>query len=225
MSPTRPSAAVASATRTIADRRAPVLPPSASAAPAVPADSTDLSSRPRPRGRGGPARPRPTAADASRPPAVEADAERTASGPRAQAPRGLATVAQDRRARRRRAARRRVAPACRVPKALAIVRAPKHRLLVVCTAVLATGMLCVLLLNTIISQGAFRQHELELALIHASESEERLSRQVQLAEAPHRGGAPARELGMVPAAAPVFLRLSDGAVLGDPVPAPRLRAR
>jgi hypothetical protein len=106
------------------------------------------------------------------------------------------------------------------PSALAIVRAPRHRLLVVCTAVLATGMLCVLLLNTMISQGAFRQYELELALIHASEADDQLSRQVQLAEAPLEVERRARALGMVPAAAPVFLRLSDGAVLGDPVPAP-----
>jgi hypothetical protein len=43
---------------------------------------------------------------------------------------------------------------------------------------------------------------------------------VQLAEAPLEVERRARALGMVPAAAPVFLRLSDGAVLGEPVPAP-----
>jgi hypothetical protein len=99
-------------------------------------------------------------------------------------------------------------------------RAPRHRLLLVCTGVLAVGLLGVLLLNTIISQGAFRQHELEVALILLSEEEEALARAVQQAEAPIEVERRARALGMVPAAAPVFLRLSDGAILGEPVPAP-----
>ena len=98
-------------------------------------------------------------------------------------------------------------------------RTPRHRLLLACTGVLALGMLAVLLLNTIISQGAFRQHELEIDLILLAEKEESLARQVQLAETPIEVEKKARELGMVPAAAPVFLRLSDGKILGEPVPA------
>ena len=84
---------------------------------------------------------------------------------------------------------------------------------------LTIAMLAVLLLNTIISQGAFRQHELEIDLILLAEKEESLARQVQLAETPIEVEKKARELGMVPAAAPVFLRLSDGKILGEPVPA------
>lgn len=103
---------------------------------------------------------------------------------------------------------------------LAVARSPRHRFLLACTGVLALGFLLVLLLNTVISQGAFRQHELEIALVHASEAEERLSRQAQLAEAPLEVERRARALGMVPAGSPVFLRLSDGKVLGVPVPAP-----
>ena len=99
-------------------------------------------------------------------------------------------------------------------------RVPRHRMLLVCTAVLAAGFFAVLLLNTIISQGAFRQHELEIQLILLAEKEEALARSVQQAEAPLEVEKAARKLGMVPAAAPVFLRLSDGKVLGEPVPAP-----
>lgn len=99
-------------------------------------------------------------------------------------------------------------------------RVPRHRLLLACTAVLAVGLIGVLLLNTIISQGAFRQHELEIDLILTAEEEESLARAVQQAEAPIEVEKRARALGMVPAAAPVFLRLSDGAILGEPVPAP-----
>jgi hypothetical protein len=90
----------------------------------------------------------------------------------------------------------------------------------VCTAVLAAGFFAVLLLNTVISQGAFRQHELEIQLILLAEKEEALARSVQQAEAPLEVEKAARKLGMVPAAAPVFLRLSDGRILGEPVPAP-----
>ena len=93
-------------------------------------------------------------------------------------------------------------------------------MLVACTAALAAGLFAVLLLNTVISQGAFRQHELEINLILLAEKEEALARAVQLDEAPLEVEKAARKLGMVPAAAPVFLRLSDGRILGEPVPAP-----
>jgi hypothetical protein len=93
-------------------------------------------------------------------------------------------------------------------------------MLLVCTAILAAGFVGVLLLNTIISQGAFRQHELEIDLILLAEKEEALARAVQQAEAPLEVEKRARALGMVPAAAPVFLRLADGKILGEPVPAP-----
>jgi hypothetical protein len=93
-------------------------------------------------------------------------------------------------------------------------------MLLACTAVLAAGFFAVLLLNTVISQGAFRQHELEIQLILLAEKEEALARAVQQAEAPLEVEKAARKLGMVPAAAPVFLRLSDGRILGEPVPAP-----
>ena len=88
-----------------------------------------------------------------------------------------------------------------------------------CTAALAAGFFAVLLLNTVISQGAFRQNELEIQLILLAEKEESLARAVQLAESPIEVEKAARKLGMVPAAAPVFLSLSDGKVLGEPVPA------
>jgi hypothetical protein len=77
----------------------------------------------------------------------------------------------------------------------------------------------VLLLNTVISQGAFRQNELEIDLILLAEEEEDLARSIQVAESPVKVEKAARKLGMVPAAAPVFLSLADGKILGEPVPA------
>jgi hypothetical protein len=100
------------------------------------------------------------------------------------------------------------------------VRAPRHRLLLASTATLALGLLGVLLLSTVISQGAFRQHDLEVSLILLAEKEEALAAGLQKAEAPLQLEKRARRLGLVPAAAPVFLRLSDGAILGERIPAP-----
>lgn len=100
------------------------------------------------------------------------------------------------------------------------VRAPRHRILLASIAVLGLGLLGVLLLSTVISQGAFRQHDLEVKLILLAEREEALSRELRQAEAPLELEKKARKLGMVPAAAPIFLRLSDGAILGVAVPAP-----
>lgn len=95
----------------------------------------------------------------------------------------------------------------------------RHRTLVASTAALGLGLLGVLLINTVVSQGAFRQHQLEVDLILASEQEEALTRAVQLAESPLQVEKAARALGMVPAASPVFLRLADGSILGSPVAA------
>ena len=94
--------------------------------------------------------------------------------------------------------RRRPIPSQGTPR----TRVPRHRMLLVCTAALAAGFFAVLLLNTVISQGAFRQHELEIELILLAEKEEALARSVQQAEAPLEVEKAARKLGMVPAAAP-----------------------
>jgi hypothetical protein len=103
-------------------------------------------------------------------------------------------------------------------------REKRHRLLLVSTAVLALGMLGVLFLNALISAGAFRRYDLEIDLIYLAEEEEALSSAVQQAESPVEVERRARALGMVPAKAPVFLRLADGALLGEPVPAPAATA-
>jgi hypothetical protein len=97
---------------------------------------------------------------------------------------------------------------------------PSHRLLLACTAIIALGLLAVVFVNAALSQGAFRQHELEIQLIYAAEKEEALARKVQVDEAPATLERKAAELGMVPAGSPVFLDLKTGKIRGEPVPAP-----
>jgi hypothetical protein len=99
-------------------------------------------------------------------------------------------------------------------------RVPGHRLLLACTAIIALGLLAVLFVNAALSQGAFRQHELEIQLIYAAEKEEALARKVQVDEAPATLERKAAALGMVPAGSPVFLDLATGKIRGEPVPAP-----
>ena len=89
----------------------------------------------------------------------------------------------------------------------------------VVTGLLVGGMVLLLVLNTSLAQGAFEigalsQEQRELAV-----TEQRLLQDVAVAEAPESLQREARRLGMVASVSPVFLRLSDGRVLGRPQPA------
>lgn len=90
--------------------------------------------------------------------------------------------------------------------------------LVIC-GVLAIGLLAMLAINTSLASGAF-------ALTDAKRTQAVLGEQAQaLAQIVAEQGTPARlqqraeDLGMVATRTPVFLRLRDGAVLGEPEPA------
>ena len=85
---------------------------------------------------------------------------------------------------------------------------------------LAAGLLALLLLNTVLGQDAFRLYDLQSSTRTLTEDEQVLRQEVDRLQSPGRLADAARGLGMVPAPAPVFLRLSDGAVLGTPTPAP-----
>lgn len=87
-------------------------------------------------------------------------------------------------------------------------------------AVLTLGLLGMLLVNTALAQGAFTLTSLQQQRAQLLEQEQALRAQVALAEAPAQVEVAARELGMVPQDVPVFLRLTDGAILGNPVPQP-----
>jgi hypothetical protein len=80
-----------------------------------------------------------------------------------------------------------------------------------------------LVLNTTLAQGAFEIGSLESAQHALAVQEQQLQQTVALQESPEALQARAARLGMVPAASPVFLRLADGAVLGDPKAATGVR--
>ena len=82
--------------------------------------------------------------------------------------------------------------------------------------ILAAGLLGLLLLNTVLAQDAFRLHALQLQARVLADQEQALQRDVERLQSPQVLAAKASALGLVPAGPPVFLRLSDGKVLGVP---------
>lgn len=89
----------------------------------------------------------------------------------------------------------------------------------VVVALLLGGMAVLLVLNTTLAQGAFEITALTRAQNALAVQEQTLLQQVAVEESPESLQSRADKLGMVPVSAPVFLRLSDGAVLGTPIPA------
>lgn len=90
---------------------------------------------------------------------------------------------------------------------------------VMIVGLLLAGMAALLLLNTTLAQGAFTQQALHQEQSALAVTEQLYSQQVAEAESPGILQEQANAAGMVPVTSPVFLRLSDGKVLGDPTPA------
>lgn len=87
---------------------------------------------------------------------------------------------------------------------------------VVLLAVAFAGLMTYLTLQTQLSQGAFDERRLTAELRDSAAQVQELQQQATVLAAPATLDRRARQLGMVPLSAPVFLRLSDGQVLGKP---------
>jgi hypothetical protein len=98
-------------------------------------------------------------------------------------------------------------------------RAPRAPFLLLVLTLLVGGLVTLLLLNTALGRGAFVVHDLEQRSGQLADREQGLQQQVALEASPARLAQRARRLGMVPSENPVFLRTSDGRVLGVPRPA------
>jgi hypothetical protein len=83
-------------------------------------------------------------------------------------------------------------------------------------AVMSLGLLVLLVLNTALAKGSFRAHELRVQTADLAQREQALRTQIQEASSPVTLSKRAKELGLVPATSPVFIRLSDGKILGVP---------
>lgn len=92
---------------------------------------------------------------------------------------------------------------------------------VLCMGVLATSLLTVLLLNTSMAQGEYTRYALATRLAQSAQTQQRLTTELDGAASPGALAQRASGLGMVPSGTGGYLRLADGAVLGNPAPAGR----
>lgn len=92
-------------------------------------------------------------------------------------------------------------------------------------AVIACGGVAVivvaqLLLSIAVAQGAYEIDAYQVRQAELAREEQKLAEDLDRVESPQYLARNAEALGMVPNANPVYLRLSDGAVLGEPTAAP-----
>lgn len=107
---------------------------------------------------------------------------------------------------------------------LRIVRAPSRPrtrvpFIVLCVSILAGALLGALLLNVTMAQTSYAIRDRQVELAQLTEQQQDLTQQLEVAGSPESLARRARALGMVPAPAPAFLRLSDGVIIGESVPA------
>jgi len=85
--------------------------------------------------------------------------------------------------------------------------------------ILTLGLGLLLLLNTLLAQGSFTLHSLDAKVASLTDREQALQQRTAELAAPQRLARRAAEIGMVPSANPAFLRVQDGKILGEPMPA------
>ncbi len=79
---------------------------------------------------------------------------------------------------------------------------------------IVAGVMANLVVQTFLSQGAFTEQQLLLQTRNSAAEVQALQQQLSVMAAPATLSERARKLGMVPMDNPVFLRLSDGEILG-----------
>jgi len=101
------------------------------------------------------------------------------------------------------------------PRATTPARTP---FVLLVAGILSTGLVTLLLLNTALSQGSFTVTDLQQRAAALADREQALAQELARNESPPWLASSAGKLGMVPSRSPVFLRTSDGKVLGEPRP-------
>jgi hypothetical protein len=97
--------------------------------------------------------------------------------------------------------------------------APRAPFAAAVVALLVSGLIGLLVLNTYLGKDAFQRHALQVEGRKLADQEQFLTREVEALRAPSALAEKAAGLGMVQAGPPAFLRLPGGEVLGAPAPA------
>ncbi|WP_448809820.1 hypothetical protein [Agromyces bauzanensis] len=96
---------------------------------------------------------------------------------------------------------------------------PRVAYAVISVAAVAVIVVVQLLLSIALAQGAYEIDGFQLRQAELAREQQQLSEDLDRLESPQYLAMNAEALGMVPNTAPVYLRLSDGAVLGEPTAA------
>jgi hypothetical protein len=96
--------------------------------------------------------------------------------------------------------------------------APRAPFVVLVGTLLTGGLAGLLFLHTALAEDSFRLHDLKNRSALLTDREQALEQQVAQEASPKRLSAKAEALGMVHSVNPVFIRLTDGKVLGKPKP-------
>lgn len=108
--------------------------------------------------------------------------------------------------------------AATTPRQLRVVAPPQVQgnglFLALCAVLLLGGFVAVLVLNTAMAKGSYTMRDLQRRSDALADSQDALRHTIDGVSGPGPLAQRARALGMVPAATPAFLRLSDGKVLG-----------
>lgn len=114
-------------------------------------------------------------------------------------------------------------PAPRGPRLRVLPRAqrvPGNRFLVLVAGLLVSGLIGLLVLNLSMQKGAFELAAIQQRTADLRTHEQALAYDMQRLESTQHLWRRATALGMVRNTSPVFLDLTDGSIIGDPVPAP-----
>lgn len=98
-------------------------------------------------------------------------------------------------------------------------RAHKAPFVVVLLGVLGLGLVGLIVMSTLMQAQSFQLSELSREAETLQIQRQALERELQDLQSPQSLAKKAADDGMVPPATPVFLRLTDGAVIGHPIPA------
>ncbi|MGW3989271.1 septum formation initiator family protein [Streptomyces sp. NPDC004830] len=101
-------------------------------------------------------------------------------------------------------------------------RAARTPFVLLVVLLLGGGLICLLVLNSALSEGAFKLDDLQRETKSLTDEEQALQRDIDAYSAPEALQRRARELGMVPGGDPAFLG-PDGKVKGVPGPASGVR--